>query len=168
MSAKVKFRLRGCKPRGEPERRRVDEESYRKGVNRMALQEIEKLATFNIKDLYDGEGRLISIQDLPRHVTASISKIKVRMEPDGKDGNGNSRFVETQEISFWDKKGSIELLMRHLNILGIEKREVTGKDGVPLIPPTKDCKLEEYSDAQIQALVLLAGQEDPISILPKE
>ena len=134
----------------------------------MVLQEIAKLATVNARDLYDAEGRLIPIQNLPRHVTASISKIKVKMEKDGEDTNGNAQWAEIREISFWDKKGSIELLMRHLNILGVEKKEITGKDGVPLIPPAKDCKLEEYSDEQIKALMLLAGQEDPIAILPKE
>ena len=134
----------------------------------MVLQEIAKLATVNVRDLYDEEGRLIPIQELPRHVTASISKIKVKMEKDGEDADGKAQWAEIREISFWDKKGSIELLMRHLNILGVEKKEITGKDGVPLIPSAKDCKLEEYSDEQIQALMLLAGQEDPISILPKE
>ena len=132
------------------------------------LQEIAKLATVNVRDLYDGEGRLIPIQDLPRHVTASISKIKVKMEKDGEDTNGNAQWSEIREISFWDKKGSIELLMKHLNILGVEKKEITGKDGTPLIPPAKDCKLEEYSDEQIKALMLLAGQEDTLPNLSQE
>ena len=66
------------------------------------LQEIAKLATVNVRDLYDEEGRLIPIQDLPRHVTASISKIKVKMEKDGEDINGNAQLSEIREISFWD------------------------------------------------------------------
>ena len=132
------------------------------------LQEIAKLATVNVRDLYDREGRLIPIQELPRHVTASISKIKVKMEKDREDADGNAQWAEIREISFWDKKGSIELLMRHLNILGVEKKEITGKDGAPLISPAKDCKLGEYSDEKIKALMILAGQEDPLANLIKE
>ncbi len=98
----------------------------------IVLQEVAKLALANIKDLYDADGRLIPIQNLPRHVAAAISKIKVRMEKDGEDANGNAQWAEIREVSFWDKKGSIELLMRHLNIMGVEKKELTMPEGLTI------------------------------------
>ena len=54
------------------------------------------------------------------------------MEKDGEDVNGNAQWSEIREISFWDKKGSIELLMKHLGLL-IEKKEIGGFDGNPIV-----------------------------------
>lgn len=82
-------------------------------TNERVLNEICKLAFFNIKDLYREDGTLKEINELDENVSAAISAIKINTYK-----NKDDEDIEegTKEIKFWDKKSSLELLGRYLKL----------------------------------------------------
>lgn len=69
-----------------------------------AIHEVSALATFNPADLYDDDGNLIPIQDLPRDVAASVREIK-RICKDGK--------IVTSEVKAGgDKRAALDMALR--------------------------------------------------------
>ena len=90
-------------------------------------RELRGLAFSNIADLmYEDENGVLRLRDLnklPRDVTASIKKIKVKRDrvkgPRTFDDEGNMTESHTDmtgevvEIELWDKKGSLDTLMKH-------------------------------------------------------
>lgn len=92
------------------------------------LAEIGKLAFADIRKVFDEQGRLRPIHELPDEIAASVSSIEVVTS---RIPGGEPADVEhTAKIKFWDKRGSLELLGRHLKMF-TDKTEVTGKDGGP-------------------------------------
>lgn len=85
------------------------------------LQEIAKLSFANLQDFYNENGSLKEIHTLPRDVAAALSSSKVNL----------TEACAVQEIKLHDKKGSLELLGRHLKLF-TDKTELTGKDGETL------------------------------------
>ncbi len=70
------------------------------------LEEIANMAFVNIQDLYDENGILKPINELPRHVAAGIQSVKVNL----------TEACAVQEVKLWDKKGALELLGKHLRL----------------------------------------------------
>lgn len=93
------------------------------------LSEIGKLAFADIRKVFDEHGRLRPIHELPDEIAASVSSIEVVTSriPGGEP----SEVEHTAKIKFWDKRGSLELLGRHLKMF-TDKTEVSGKDGGPI------------------------------------
>ena len=87
------------------------------------LQEIAKMAFANVQDLYDEHGILKPISELPRDVAASIQSVKVNL----------TEACAIQEVKLWDKKGSLELLGKHL-VLFSDKTEVKHSGTVAVAP----------------------------------
>ena len=85
------------------------------------LQEIAKLAFSNLQDFYHPDGGLKAIHELPRDVAACLLTNKINL----------TEASAIQEIKLHDKKGSLELLGRHLKLF-TDKTEITGADGTPL------------------------------------
>lgn len=90
------------------------------------LHELMLLATADIGDAYDEDGKLLPIKKIPQHIRRAISSIE--------DG-------ENIKIKLAEKRGPLELLAKNLKLL-TEKHEVTGKDGAPF---------GELSDEQVEA-----------------
>ena len=85
------------------------------------LDEIAKMAFVNVQDFYEPNGKLKRVVDLPRDVAAALSSTKT-----------NITLTDTiEEIKLHDKRGSLELLGRHLKLF-TDKHEHTGKDGEKL------------------------------------
>jgi phage terminase small subunit len=84
------------------------------------LAEIGKLAFSNTQDLYDEDGNLIPIQDLPKDVAATIQEITQKTLGDEEDALVFERKYKTA-----DKKSSLELLGKHL-VLFTDKIEHGG------------------------------------------
>ena len=80
----------------------------------MVISELAKIAFFDIRKLYDETGNLIAIQKLDADVAAAIGGVDVVASVD------NS---VTTKLKIIDKKGSLELLGRHL-VLFTDKTEV--------------------------------------------
>ena len=95
----------------------------------MLLQEIAKLAFSDVRRIFDDQGRLLPVSQLPPDVAASVSSVKVvtssipRTDP--------VEVVHTSEIKFWDKKGALELLGKHLKLF-TDKLEHSGSVTVGL------------------------------------
>jgi phage terminase small subunit len=82
------------------------------------LEEIARLAFVNAKELFDAEGNLKPIHELPDEVTRSISgidigEVKIFRDEDGKP----EELHRVKKVKFWDKRGSLELLARNLKLL---------------------------------------------------
>lgn len=93
------------------------------------LAEIGRLAFADIRKVFDESGRLLPVHLLPDEVAASVSSIEVVTS---RISGGEPADVEhTAKIKFWDKRGSLELLGRHLKMF-TDKTELTGANGGPI------------------------------------
>jgi phage terminase small subunit len=93
------------------------------------LQELSRLAFFDIRKLVDNTGRPKALSELDDDTAAAIvglDVVNVGSEQAGGVG-------EVLKFKIADKKGALDLSMRYLKLL-TDKVEVTGKDGAPLDP----------------------------------
>jgi phage terminase small subunit len=91
------------------------------------LKEIGRLAFADIRSVFDESGQLLPVHMLPPEVAASIASIEVVTS---KVPGGEPVDVEhTAKIKFWDKRGSLELLGRHLKMF-TDKVEVEVRDSL--------------------------------------
>lgn len=88
------------------------------------VRELARLSFFDIRKLYNEKGVLIPIHELDDDTAAAICGVDV-VSVGGED------FVDTKKIKIIDKKGSLELLGRHL-VMFTDKKEVTGPGGNPI------------------------------------
>jgi phage terminase small subunit len=102
------------------------------------LQELARIAFFDIRKLYNDDGSLKRPDQLDDEAAAVLAGIDVT-ELQGSaevDGEGNIKHIPmfTKKAKVFDKTAALTLAMRHLGML-VDKQEVTGKNGAPLIPP---------------------------------
>jgi phage terminase small subunit len=91
------------------------------------LKEIGRLAFADIRSVFHESGQLLPVHMLPPDVAASIASIEVVTS---KVPGGEPVDVEhTAKIKFWDKRGSLELLGRHLKMF-TDKLEVEVRDSL--------------------------------------
>ncbi len=93
------------------------------------LKEIAKLAFGDVRKIFNEQGQLLPVHQLPDEVAASIAAIEVVTS---KVPGGEPADVQhTAKIKFWDKRGSLELLGKHLKLF-TDRQEVTGPNGGPI------------------------------------
>jgi phage terminase small subunit len=73
------------------------------------VNELAKIGFSNIKDLYTEDGRLLQPHELDRDVASVIQEITIREEI-----RGDEKVAEIIKYKLGDKKGSLDLLMKHL------------------------------------------------------
>lgn len=93
------------------------------------LSEIARLAFADLRKVFDENGCLRPIHELPDEVAAAISSIEVVTTKI--PGSDPVEVEYTSKVKFWDKRGSLELLGKHLKLF-TEKVELAGKDGGPI------------------------------------
>lgn len=81
----------------------------------MVIEELRKLAFFDIRKLYNENGALKNIQELDDETAAAISSIETYQEFDGY-GADREYVGDTKKVKTYDKKGSLELLGKHLGL----------------------------------------------------
>lgn len=100
------------------------ERSRRTGINQdRVIEEIAKLAFVNPADVIDVDTATV-LPDAKPEDLACIQSVKIKRTTKGKNT------IEEREIRFYDKKGSLELLGRHL---GMFRDNVTIEGAVPVI-----------------------------------
>ena len=90
------------------------------------LRELNRLGHSDVRRLFDDNGRLLAPKDMPADVSATISSIEVSHRK-GDDG----KTEEITKVRFWDKKGALELIGKHLQIFDERVRHM-GADGGPV------------------------------------
>ena len=100
------------------------ERSRRTGINQdRVVEEIAKLAFVNAADVIDVDSATVLPNAKPEDL-ACIQSVKIKRTTKGKS------VIEEREIRFYDKKGSLELLGRHL---GMFRDNVQIDGAVPVI-----------------------------------
>ena len=75
------------------------------------LRELLRLAMTDIGQALNADGTLKPIHEIPEDVRRAISGFEVE-ELDGDEGPTG----RVRKVKFWDKKGSLDSLMRHLGL----------------------------------------------------
>lgn len=109
---------------------RMDKRAEITGINANdVLREIAKLAFVDPRNLFDENGRLKPVTQLPDNIAASVASVEVVTSRI--PGSDPVEVEYTSKIKFWDKRASLELLGKHLKLF-TDKVEHTGKDGAPI------------------------------------
>jgi phage terminase small subunit len=114
------------------------------------LQELSRIAFFDIRKLYREDGSMKAPHELDDDAAAVLAGIDVieqqTVDVDG-EGNVTRSPTLTKKAKVFDKGGALTLAMRHLGML-TDKTELTGKDGAPLAPPVLNIIIgDEAQDA---------------------
>lgn len=98
---------------------KMAERSRRTGINQdRVVQELAKLALLNASDVIDLNNATV-LSDATQEDLACIQSVKVKKVTKGKST------IEEREVKFYDKKGSLELLGKHLGMFK-DKVEISG------------------------------------------
>lgn len=97
------------------------------------LQELARIAFFDIRKLYNQDGSMKLPSELDDEAAAVLSGVDVTEEW---AGTGQERMMigHTKKAKIFDKGSALTLAMRHLGMLK-DKVEHTGKDGESLVQP---------------------------------
>ncbi len=76
------------------------------------LQELAAISFIDFKDMFDENGNMLEIHKMPENIRRSIGGITVTSTANGK--GIDKVFWETKNIKIIDKKGTLELIGRHL------------------------------------------------------
>jgi phage terminase small subunit len=97
------------------------------------LKEHEKIAFSNAGQLRDGWITLKEFETLTEEQQACIQEVSSRQTKKVSD-EGEIILEEWVKIKLYDKQKSLDSIKAMLGFDAPEKREITGKDGAPLIP----------------------------------
>lgn len=94
------------------------------------LQELARIAFFDIRKLYHEDGSMKLPHELDDDAAAVLSGVNISTSLVA--GAEEPTSVQTKKAKVFDKGAALTLAMRHLGML-TDKTEVTGKDGAPLL-----------------------------------
>lgn len=81
------------------------------------LSEMKKLAYFDIQDIYNEDGSIKSMKDIPENVRKAIAAVEVEAIFIGR-GKLRTRIGTTTKLRFWPKDRMLEMLAKHTKVLG--------------------------------------------------
>ena len=83
----------------------------------LVLRSLRDIITFNPQELYQRDGQMKHLLDMPEHVAKHLSAYKVLDIKTTKNKDGSQETAITKEIKWYDKLKAIELGMKHLGLL---------------------------------------------------
>lgn len=92
------------------------------------LNELARIAFFDIRKLYDEDGRLLPVNELDDDTAAAIAGIEVAVERSTSGSRGLLSHIHKYKAN--DKKGSLELLGKHKQLF---KDRIEHSGGVKII-----------------------------------
>lgn len=105
----------------------------------MVIQELAKIAFVDVKNIYDDNGDLLPIPNLPSEITSAISTFKTR-----KENQGNSDYDIIEEYKMHDKMRALEMLGKHTGIFekdnNQKKTENTTEWKIEFVKPDETSK----------------------------
>lgn len=109
------------------------------------LEEMARLAFFDVRKLFDDDGYPIHISNLDDDTAAAIVGVDVVTK-----GNNDTGYADVMKIKLVDKKGALELLGKRLSLF-TDKTEVSGELTVTSTVDDKDREVlkhffKHYSD----------------------
>lgn len=132
----------------------MDERAHKTSVTaEKVLEETARIAFSDLRQIFDDNGNLRPIKDLPAGVAACISSVEVvtKRIP----GTDPVEVEYVSKIKFWDKVSTLGLLGKHLRLFS-DRIEHTGANGGPIeITPGDPKKL-----TKAQLLEIAAGGSD--------
>lgn len=78
------------------------------------LQELYHLAMARGEDCFDAEGSMLPIKDMPDRAKAALKQFKVTEKIVAGGKKGEQITIRVTDVEFHDKKGSLDMLMKHL------------------------------------------------------
>lgn len=100
-----------------------------------ALLEMARLGLSDVRKLFDDNGRLISINQLPDDIAAAVSSIEVVTQRVA--GGEPSDVEQVVKVKLWDKNSGLEKLGKHFKMF-TEKLELSGNMRVYSEPNDED------------------------------
>lgn len=91
------------------------------------LQEIMRLAMYDVKRAYDADGQPIPVHLLPEDLSRALEGFETEQVFDSVEKTP----IVVTKYKFAKKQGPLQMLAEHLRLL-VQKFEVTGKNGAPL------------------------------------
>ena len=91
------------------------------------LQEIARLAFFDMGSLYNEDGSMKRFHELDRDTSAAIRQYQVKTVSRRVPGENTERITESVKVRFADKGKSLAMLARHLKLFS-QRRDVAGLD----------------------------------------
>ena len=91
----------------------------------MVLRELAMIAFVDIRQAFDADGNLLPIKDMPEEVARAVAGLDISHDKIRSVGDGDDKqTVEemTKRLKLIDKKGSLELLGRHLKLFGADNQ----------------------------------------------
>lgn len=107
-------------------------------------REYARLAFLDIRKAFDADGRLKPIHELDDDTAAAISGLEVETLFEGR-GSERELVGHLHKIKLSDKKGALDSIAKLFGWV-VDKKELTGKDGGPIVMQTK-----EQRDAAVAA-----------------
>lgn len=91
----------------------------------LILERLLEVATVDLADAYDSDGKLKPLHDIPKSVRQAMSGIDVAEEFAGY-GKDRQKVADVRKVKFWDKIKALEVLGKHLKLF-TDKVEHSGK-----------------------------------------
>lgn len=114
------------------------------------MMEIVRLAMIDARALFDDEGRLKNIKDLPEDISRCIASVEV-VELNAGDGEEGKSIGYTKKIKFWDKTKALDMLAKHFKL-------VTDRLELALAPTGP------YAEMPLAELAKLAAKSQAIDV----
>jgi phage terminase small subunit len=150
----------GTRLLAKPHVRAAVEAAKRQRADRVKVQaddvvrELMLLATADVSQAFDEQGRLKPLKDIPEQVRRSICVLEAKIESGGARGTAGGAKAYSGQVATlrWDKMRAIELLGKHLRLFNEGPEPSGDTEGENMS--------EEEIDARIRAIVDRAAERE--------